>query len=456
MSNFVPNKIIHVVPRDPPWIDKALKNLLNKQNRLYKNYKKHGFKPSDKILVDTFRENCELSIQEAKKKYLNKLGNKLIDPNTSQKSYWKILNRVMNKCKAPKIPPLFVNNNYIINCKEKAEKFASYFSNQCKVIVSDSTLPGFTYLTDARLDKIHFTDDDILLLIRNLQPGKANGPDGISARMLLLCDNSVVLPLSLIFQNILLTGIFPDLWKQANVTPIHKKGDKQIIKNYRPISLLPICSKLFEKIVFKHLYNFLISNTLLTKNQSGFRPGDSTINQLTSLVNDIHKSFDNRKSIEVRSVFLDISKAFDKVWHEGLIFKLEQNGISGLLLNLFKNYLCNRKQRVVLNGSVSPFCEIGSGVPQGSVLGPLLFLIYINDLEDNIISNVKFFADDTMLFSIVQNPVTSASDLNNDLNLINKWAYQWKMAFNPDPTKQAVEVLFSQKKERSISPSSVF
>ena len=454
MSNFVPNKIIHVVPSDPPWIDKALKNMLNKQNRLYKNYKKHGFKPADKILVDTFRENCELSIQEAKKKYLNKLGNKLIDPNTSQKSYWKILNRVMNKCKAPKIPPLFVNNNYIINCKEKAEKFASYFSNQCKVIVSDSTLPGFTYLTDARLDKIHFTDDDILLLIRNLQPGKANGPDGISARMLLLCDNSVVLPLSLIFQNILLTGIFPDLWKQANVTPIHKKWDKQIIKNYRPISLLPICSKLFEKIVFKHLYNFLISNTLLTKNQSGFRPGDSTINQLTSLVNDIHKSFDNRKSIEVRSVFLDISKAFDKVWHEGLIFKLEQNGISGLLLNLV--YLCNRKQRVVLNGSVSPFCEIGSGVPQGSVLGPLLFLIYINDLEDNIISNVKFFADDTMLFSIVQNPVTSASDLNNDLNLINKWAYQCKMAFNPDPTKQAVEVLFSQKKKEVYHPPLFF
>ena len=166
--------------------------------------------------------------------------------------------------------------------------------------MSDSTLPNLTYLTNARLDNITCTEEDILLLIRNLQPGKANGPDEISARMLLLCDYSIVLPLKLIFQNILSTCIFPDLWKCANVNPIHKKGDKQVIKNYRPISLLPICSKLFEKIVFKHLYNFLNSNALLTKNQSGFRPGDSTINQLISLVNDIHKSFDKRKSLEVR------------------------------------------------------------------------------------------------------------------------------------------------------------
>ena len=273
-----------------------------------------------------------------------------------------------------------------------------------------------------------------MLLIRNLPPGKANGPNGISARMLLLCDDSIVLPLKLIFRNILLTGIFPNLWKRANVTPIHKKGDKQVIKNYRPISLLPICSKLFEKTIFKYLYNFLVSNSLLTTNQSGFRPGDSTINQLTNLVNDIHKSFDNRNSFEVRSVFLDISKAFDKVWHEGLLFKLEQNGVSGSLLNLFKNYLYNRKQRVVLNGSVAEFFDVESGVPQGSVLGPLLFLIYINDLEANIVSNIKFFADDTMIFSIVHDPIISANELNHDLNLINDWAYQWKMDFNPDPT----------------------
>ena len=286
---------------------------------------------------------------------------------------------------------------------------------------------------------------DLISLIRKINPSKAAGSDGISGQMLLICDNSVILPLKIIFSNIMATSTYPDLWKLANVTPVFKKGDKQLIKNYRPISLLPICGKILEKIIFNSLYSYLNTNELITKNQSGFRPGDSTTNQLLYLVDEIHQAFDNYDSLEVRAVFLDISKAFDKVWHDGLIFKLEQNGISGNLLKLFHNYLKDRKQRVVLNGSFSDYSSIESGVPQGSVLGPLLFLIYINDLEKNIKSNVKFFADDTMLYSIVKDPELSASDLNQDLHTIQQWAHQWKLEFNPDPTKQATEVQFSCK-----------
>ena len=195
-----------------------------------------------------------------------------------------------------------------------------------------------------------------------------------------------------------------------------------------------------------------MTNSLITKNQSGFRPGDSTINQLTDLVHDIHKAFDDRKSLEVRAVFLDISKAFDKVWHDGLIFKLKQNGISGNVLRMFGSYLSERKQRVVLNGSSSSFFPVESGVPQESVLGPLLFLVYINDLENNIKSKIKFFADDTMLFSIVHDPNVTAIELNHDLNQISMWAYQWKMLFNLEPTKQAIEVLFSQRRQHNYHP----
>ena len=219
-----------------------------------------------------------------------------------------------------------------------------------------------------------------------------------------------------------------------------------MIENYRPISLLPLCGKIFEKIIFNNLYRHLTTHHLITKNQFGFRPGDSTTNQLIDLVDEIHQAFDSTKSLEVRAVFLDISKAFDKVWHDGLIFKMRQNGISGKLLKLFQNYLSNRKQRVVLNGFSSDCSSIESGVPQGSVLGPLLFLIYINDLKKNIKSNVKFFADDTMLFSIVNNPTISANELNHNLKVISQWAYQWKMKFNSDPNKQATELLFSCKK----------
>ena len=144
------------------------------------------------------------------------------------------------------------------------------------------------------------------------------------------------------------------------------------------------------------------------------------------------------------------------MWHDGLIFKLKQNGISGRLLQLFENYLLNRKQRVVLNGSRSEYSVIESGVPQGSVLAPLLFLIYINDLERNIKSNINFFADDTSLFSTVKSPVISAEDLNHDLAIIHQWAHQWKKEFNPDPTKQASEVLFSCKKVSPNHPQLVF
>ena len=201
-----------------------------------------------------------------------------------------------------------------------------------------------------------------------------------------------------------------------------------------------------------YLCSYLNANNLITKNQSGFRPGDSTTIQLLFLADEIHQAFEDPKSLEVRAVFLDISKAFDKVWHDGLIFKLRQNGISGSLLQLFENYLLNRNQPVVLNGSLSNYSVIESGVPQGSVLGPLLFLIYINGIERNIKSNINFFADDTILFSTVKSPVITAEDLNHDLAIINHWVHQWKMEFNPDPTKQATEVLFSCKNVGSNHP----
>ena len=230
------------------------------------------------------------------------------------------------------------------------------------------------------------------------------------------------------------------------MVPIHKKGEKNLKTNYRPISLLPIFGKMLEKLMFDALYNHLISNNLLNPNQSGFRPGDSTINQLLSIVHTIYAAFDCNPPCEVRSVYLDMSKAFDRVWHDGLIFKLRRYGISGELLILIKSFLRNRKQRTVLNGKTSKWGDVAAGVPQGSILGPLFFLVYINDLTENLSCNVKLFADDISLFTVIHDPIRAALDMNHDLDTIKRWAHNWRMSFNPDPNKQAVEVIFSTKR----------
>ena len=183
------------------------------------------------------------------------------------------------------------------------------------------------------------------------------------------------------------------------------------------------------------MFSFFIENGLISQNQSGFKPGDSCINQLLSITHEIYKSFDD--DWEVRGVFVDMSKAFDKVWHQSVLFKLKQNGISGNLLKHMEDFLANRYQRAVLNGQVSKWAAVNAGVPQCSILGPLLFLIYINDLLTELSSNSRRFADDTSLFLVVRDMTSSANILNNDLLKINNWAYQWKMSSNPDPSKQA-------------------
>ena len=196
------------------------------------------------------------------------------------------------------------------------------------------------------------------------------------------------------------------------------------MKNYRPVSLLPICGEIFERLIFNELFNFLLENNLILPKQSEFKPGDSCINILLSITHEIYGSFD--VGLEVRGVSLDIFKAFNKVWHKGLLFKLAQNGISSNLLDLLSNFLSDRKQRVLLNGQTSEWRNVTAGVPQGSILGPLLFLIYINILSGDLSSKAKLFADDTSLFSVTHDITTSANELNNDLNKISDWHFSEK------------------------------
>ena len=212
-------------------------------------------------------------------------------------------------------------------------------------------------------------------------------------------------PLLIIFKNCLQTGTFPNNWKKSNVVTVHKKVRNNFCKIIAQFHCCQYVVKFFEKIIFNPMLDFLEENSLLCPHQSGFCSSDSCQSKLLSIVHDIYVSFDQSPTLEVRANFLDISKAFDKVWHEGLIFKLEHIGISGNLLSLLKSFLNNRFQRVVLNGQCSNWSSVLGGVPQCSILGPLLFLIYINDRPEGLQSSVKHFADDTSLFSTIYDPI---------------------------------------------------
>ena len=274
---------------------------------------------------------------------------------------------------------------------------------------------------------------------------KAHGHDGISIRMIKICDKSLLKPQILLFENSTKSSCYTDIKKRSNIIPVHGKNDKQLVNNYWPISLLHIFGKIFEKVIFNKFYYFLLEEKLLNTNQSGFGPSDLCINQLLAITHEIFEAFGCYPSLEVRAVFLDITKAFGRVWHEGLLYKLKSMDISGELYNLLENYLLCRFQRLVLNRQTSSRRLVLAGVPQGSILGPLLFLVYINDLPNGLESNAKLFSDDISLFTIAKDKNESANIFNDDLQLISKWAYKWKILFNADLKKSAQEVLFSRK-----------
>lgn len=364
------------------------------------------------------------------------------------KKYWNTLKSYMSSKTKCTSPPLHHKNTIVTDAREKAEIFNDYFISQTKLDESNTDLPSHYPSTATSLETIVVSDFDVFKVLINLDSSKATGPDGIGNRILKESAPSLSGPLSRLINKSIRCGMFPDCWKTAQVTAIHKKGSIYHCNNYRPISLLPCISKVFEKLVFDQVYTYLTNNNILSPAQSGFRPGDSTVRQLTSICHKIYQTLDNGD--EVLSVFLDFKKAFDKVWHKGLIFKLEKVGIRGNLHLWFSSYLHDRKQFVVIKGSKSSLKTILAGVPQGSVLGPLLFLVFVNDIHVGLLSSVQLYADDTSLFKTVTNKNTRLAirELNDDLDKVRRWTSQWLMELNTD---KSVVLLISRK----LNPSEV-
>jgi hypothetical protein len=291
------------------------------------------------------------------------------------------------------------------------------------------------------------TPNDVINTISKIKSKNSLDHNNFSTKLLKLSADNVVIPLTHVINLSLLNGIVPNDMKIAKVIPIFKSGDRAQFNNYRPISILPTFSKILEKIMAKKLFTFLESCNQLYQHQYGFRPGHSTIHPIIQLLNKIAHENDKITKNNTLSVFLDLSKAFDAISHEKLLRKLENMGIRGVANMWFASYLMNRKQFMNIYDTTSSLANISFGVPQGSILGPILFLIYINDIYKATHLDVLCFADDTTISFSSSHIDTLYNTMNIELDLLNNWFMANKLSLNVNKTKYILFRPVSQHKE---------
>ena len=331
------------------------------------------------------------------------------------------------------IPDLINEHQLATNDYSKAQVLNKFF---CSIFTKEdiNNMPDFNISHDIPTisDTINITIENVAAKLKALKTNKSAGPDNIHPRILHELSDYIAEPISKLFLKVFKEGTLPQTWKDAIITPLFKKGNRNSPTNYRPISLTCIIVKMFESILREHLLDHLIRNNLLSNSQHGFLPGRSCTTNLLTVLEEWTEAVD--KGIAIDNVYLDFAKAFDTVPHARLLTKLKAYGIDGNCLKWITNFLSCRRQCVIVNGVTSDWSNVESGVPQGSVLGPLLFLIYINDLPDVINSTTLLFADDTKIYQLLKHS-NSTNTLQNDIDSVAEWADKWKMRFNTSKCK---------------------
>ena len=329
------------------------------------------------------------------------------------------------RCECIGIPTLQTNGQIITNDRDKANTLNNHFSSVFTQEIYPIPKLSPSVYSDIPFLKIGI--DGVVKQLKNINQNKATGPDELPARVLKEAAAEIAPIITHIFQQSYNTSKLPDDWLQALVTPIHKKSLKSDPANYRPISLTCILCKVMEHIILSNMWKHLHKHNILLHFQHGFQSGLSCDSQLIETVHDWITAMDNKSQID--AILLDFAKAFDKVPHKRLLSKLAFYGIIGNTKNWIKSFLSHRKQRVSVNGALSDNTCVTSGVPQGSVLGPVLFLLYINDINNNIQSPIRLFADDSIIYRIIKSE-TDNNILQSDLIQLQTWSNKWQMEFN--------------------------
>lgn len=385
-----------------------------------------------RLLRAALKEDREANLQ----KYLQNLDN----TKESDYSLWKAV-RKMRRPTPYESPIRQQNGDWARNANEKLETFANHLESVFTPNTTTSSIDPIT-IADVVERPLKLRLCEVNSAIKGLKPKKSPGNDEITATMIRNLPISAVRCILYIFNSMLRIGHFPTLWKLSDIVMIPKPGkDVTQVTSYRPISLLPILSKLFEKLLLKRLITHTDDNVIIPNHQFGFRKQHSTIEQVHRLTNQIRGTFENKQYCS--ALFIDISQAFDKVWHDGLLYKITQF-LPANVHKLLKSYLSDRYFQIRSKKITSSRKKILAGVPQGSILGPFLYLLFTADMPTSILTHTSTFADDTAFLSTHANPVVASERLQSHINDLEKWLHQWKIKVN---ASKCVHITFTLRRE---------
>lgn len=421
-----------------PWMNFDLWKLLRIKENVLASCKRRPSESGPRELLARVSKLVQRAKDKCKKEYYGNLFR-----SSNHKQNWSHLNKVLGRSADDSEEIKLMMDNQITNGRPVADAFNKFFSTIGPQLAStiNSRQDINKYNSLSPLNSSIFlrpaSEQEVVVEIRNLDVNKSSGPDGLPIKFVKDHHRTFSLLLRDVFNQAISTGVFPDCLKVARVTPIHKSGSKTDINNYRPISVLSVLSKLFEKLLATRLLSFLRTHNIMYSHQYGFRTGSSTLTATSELIDEVYEAMDSRELVGV--LYLDLKKAFDTIDHDILLKKLEYYGIRGTPNNLIRSYLTGRTQFVYVNGTISSQRGLTVGVPQGSNLGPLLFLLYVNDLPNlNLHGKPRLFADDTSLSYKNTNPNDIVRHMKEDLMKLQDYFNESLLSLNLSKTKYMI------------------
>ncbi len=412
-------------------MDNRLKAIIRKKHRLWTRYMESRNPEKHREFCKARNKVTKLT-RNLRREFEKKLAK---ESKHNPKAVWKYIHsksKVKEDVSDLYTDPTDINSPTTSDNKQKANILADFYSSVF-TLEPEGEVPSIPIRhCDVIMSPLTITEDMVENKLCELNPNKSPGPDSLHPRFLKEVASELKKPLSMLFNKSLTDSKLPDMWKTAKITAIFKKGDRKHPGNYRPVSLTSVVCKVFEKLIREHIINHFKNNHLFTNKQYGFLDGRSTSLQLLKVLDHWTESLEAGNIIDC--IYMDYAKAFDKVPHRRLISKLSSYGVSVTLIDWIEAFLSNRYQQVAVNGELSELKKMTSGIPQGSVLGPLLFVAYINDLPDLLQSQPYLFADDTKIFKVIKNN-TDHQILQQDLDKLHEWSTKWLLSFNAQKCK---------------------